>query len=106
MHVFYSSGRLSTDKSKCLPSHREKYHPHWERFHPMDISFIFSSVVNEYGSLIHTLNQSSQIFSASSDAPVATRGNIIFIVTGDWYGINTQKPWPLQHKALPNQDTK
>lgn len=41
MHVFYSSGRLSTDKSKCFPSHRKNYRPQWERFHPTDMGFLF-----------------------------------------------------------------
>lgn len=41
MHVLYSSGGPCRDESKCFPSHRKKYCPHLERFHPMDISFIF-----------------------------------------------------------------
>lgn len=38
----------------------------------MDITLIFYGVVNELGSSIHTSNKSSQIFSASSEAPVKT----------------------------------
>ena len=91
MHVFYSSGRLSTDKGKCFPSHGKKDYPQLEGFHPMDIVFLFfffsPRIVDEFGSLIHTLNRSSQIFSASSIAPVETRvetvGRIIFILKVD-----------------------
>lgn len=68
---------------------RKNYCPHLERFHPMDISFIFSSVVNEWGSLIHTLNKNSQIFSASSEAPVEPTGKILVTLKVDWDGINT-----------------
>lgn len=49
--------------------------------------FFFSRIVDEFGSLIHTLNRSSQIFSASSIAPVETPvetvGRIIFILKVD-----------------------
>ena len=89
MCIFYSSGRSPTDKSKCFSSHRKKHYPHLVRIHPMNISFIFSSTVNELGSLIHTLNKSSQILSASSEAPVEAIGKIIFTVKADWLGINT-----------------
>lgn len=62
--------------------------PHLVRFHPMG-SFIFSSLVNELGSLIHTLSKSTQMLLASSEAPVEAIGKIIFSEIADWHGINT-----------------
>lgn len=55
----------------------------------MDISFIFSSIVNKLGSLIHTSSKSNQLLSASSEAPAEAIGKIIFSVKVDWHVINT-----------------
>lgn len=56
MCIFYSSGKSPTGESKCFSSPRKIHCSHLERFHPMDIRFVFfSSTVNEVGSLTHTL---------------------------------------------------
>lgn len=51
----------------------------------MDISFIFSGIVNKLGSLIHTSSKSNQLLSASSEAPAEGIGKIIFSVRVDWH---------------------
>lgn len=87
-------GDHSQMKLNCFPSCRKIYCSHLERLHPMNISVIFSSTDNELGSLIHTLNKISQIWSACSEAPVeATKNNNFRCKSWLAWGRHSW-PWP------------
>lgn len=88
MHVSLVGDHPQMKENAFLHSGK-KTCPHWVRFHSMDISFIFSSLVNELGCLIYTLSKSSQMLLASSEVPVEAIGKIIFSEIADWHGINT-----------------